>query len=209
MPARERAFELHRRQLGDATVLGQYAKPSIMRSLAAVDTVHTAAAVSDYLGGRLGADDEVIAVTVHETDAGPAPAEAAAERDGQEALNVIGVRLAVPDVEPVERRGDVATELLDAVSTFAVDEIVLGRRAGTPEPAAGTNEEGMNEERTNDAETNEAGTNGEGTNETGTNEDPRSVATNGEPTGAELGATATAVLARADRPVVVLPSVDG
>ncbi|WP_248515039.1 universal stress protein [Salinarchaeum laminariae] len=165
-----------------------------MRYLAAVDTVHTAAAVSDYLGRRLGVDDEVVAVTVHATesdaageDAGAVDASTAdtadaatptgfavdstAERDGLEALNVIGVRLAVPEVDTVERLGDVAAELLDAASTFDVDEIVLGRRAGTMDSAEESPEAGL------------------------------------ELPEGELGSTAAAVLAGADRPVVVLPSV--
>lgn len=110
-----------------------------MRYLAAVDTVHTAAALSDYLDERVDAEDEVVAVTVHESAresvADDSPAD---ERDGQEALNVIGVRLAVPAVETVERRGDAATELLDVASGFGVNEIVVGRRAGTRDaPASG------------------------------------------------------------------------
>ncbi|GAB3685402.1 hypothetical protein GCM10028857_15860 [Salinarchaeum chitinilyticum] len=130
-----------------------------MRYLAAVDTVHTAAALCDYLDERADGADEVVAVAVHEPSDGDADPDAPAdERDGQEALNVIGVRLALPDVETVQRRGDAATELLAVASERDVDEIVLGRRAGTPAASADG-----------------------------------------------LGATADAVLADADRPVVVLP----
>lgn len=137
-----------------------------MHYLAAIDTVHTAAALCDYLGDRVDADDEVLAVTVHDADAENGTAveggqASDAERDRQEALNVIGVRLAVPEVETLERRGDPAEEILAAATDRAIDEILLGARAGTPDAS----------------------------------ERARTV-----------GSTAAAVLAAADRPVVVLPS---
>lgn len=113
-----------------------------MHYLAAIDTVHTAAALCDYLGDRVDADDEVLAVTVHEADAQNGTAveggqASDADRDRQEALNVISVRLAVPAVETLERRGDPAEEILATANDRAVDEILLGVRAGTPETPGG------------------------------------------------------------------------
>lgn len=100
-----------------------------MRYLAAVDTVHTAAAICDYLQDRVGADDQVHAVAVEP----PASADDSdAQRDREEALNVISVRLVVPTVETAERSGEPRLELLAAAEERGVDELVLGVRAGTP-----------------------------------------------------------------------------
>ncbi|AGN01939.1 UspA domain-containing protein [Salinarchaeum sp. Harcht-Bsk1] len=102
-----------------------------MRSLLAVDTVHTAAAAADYLDDRLDRGDDVVALAV----VGPDDAGADATRDGKEALNVLGVRLATVDVETVERRGEPSEVILDLAETRDVDQIVLGARAGTPDAA--------------------------------------------------------------------------
>lgn len=102
-----------------------------MRVLAAVDTVHTAAGLCDYLDDRLGIDDEVLAVTVLPPhDAGDA---SDVERDRREALNVADVRLVLPDVEQIERRGDPATDLRTVADDRDVAEIVLAAGAGTPD----------------------------------------------------------------------------
>jgi len=111
-----------------------------MRYLAAVDTVHTAAAICDYLQGRVDEGDAVRAVVVHppadgERADGAAAGEADSadgERDRREALNVVSVRLVVPTVETTERRGEPGPELLAAAEDHGVDELVLGARAGTP-----------------------------------------------------------------------------
>lgn len=131
-----------------------------MRYLAAVDTVHTAAAICDYLQGRVREADEVHAVAVHPPptaeatddgedadarDEGPDDREhgggrqapgsagpAGSERDRQEALNVVSVRLLAPAVETGERTGAPARELLAAAEERAVDELVVGDRSGTP-----------------------------------------------------------------------------
>jgi len=122
------------------TLLSPEREARTMRVLAAVDTVHTAAALCDYLGDRLDEGDEVIAVTVHPpADAGP-KASADAVRDRQEALNVASVRLAVPDVETVEREGEIPSQLLEAAGDHDVDELVLGARAGTPGTPSGVGE---------------------------------------------------------------------
>jgi nucleotide-binding universal stress UspA family protein len=159
-----------------------------MRALAAVDTVHTAAAICDYLGDRLDDADEVVAVTVVPEDAASEPTDGAtpapgadADRDGREALNVTSVRLAGIDVSTDQRRGEPAQELLAAAAEHDVDEIVIGARAGVPDVADGVGSTAAD---------------GAGSSAT---DAPESAS----PTG--LGSTATAVLSGADRPVVVLP----
>jgi len=107
-----------------------------MKFLAAVDTVHTAAAVSDYLGDRAGAEDEVVFVAVYDDGETSGTADDL-ERDRREALNVATVRLAVPTVETVERRGSPAEEILAVAADRNVDEILLGIRSGTPEAGDG------------------------------------------------------------------------
>lgn len=92
-----------------------------MEYLLAVATVDDAAAICDYLQGRLDAEDAVTAVTVHPPDA------ATPDRDRSEALNVVQVRLAGPTVETVERRGDVANELRSVLAERDVERVVLGR----------------------------------------------------------------------------------
>lgn len=103
-----------------------------MRVLAAVDTVHTAAALCDYLDDRLDAEDTVVATTVHPPESAGPTASDQAVRDREEALNVLEVRLPLPTVESVERTGEPAPELLAAAEEQDVDELLLGVRAGTP-----------------------------------------------------------------------------
>ncbi len=98
-----------------------------MQYLAGTDSVHTTAAICDYLDDRATADDEVTVVSVAPAD------DPAAVRDGQEALNVAPVRLAaVGAVETELREGDPATELLAAASDVDADEIVIGAYSGSP-----------------------------------------------------------------------------
>lgn len=101
-----------------------------MRYLLATDSVHTTAAVCDYLQERAGADDEVYAVHVQSEDTDA--------RDGREALNVATVRLgSVATVETDQRSGSPPAEIRAAAVEFDVDEIVVGPHAGTPEADAG------------------------------------------------------------------------
>lgn len=171
-----------------------------MRTLAAVDTVHTAAAICDYLGDRLDDADEVVAVSVvperadaDSTDHSRAVATQApgsdADRDGREALNVTSVRLVGIDVSTELRRGDPAAELLAAAAEHDVDEIAIGARAGLP-----------------DVEDGAGSTGADGPDSTAADGAESSATDAPESSPAGLGSTATAVLAGADHPVVVLPA---
>lgn len=102
-----------------------------MQYLIGTDSVHTTAAICDYLDDRATADDEVAAVSIAPPD------DAAAQRDGQEALNVAPVRLvAIGSVETELREGEPAAELLAAASEVEADEIVIGARSGRPDANA-------------------------------------------------------------------------
>lgn len=94
-----------------------------MRVLLATASVHTTAAACDYLGARLDDADAVVAVTV----AGDGPA-----RDGEDALNVVRVRLPGPRVETERLTGNPGEEILAAAVEHEVDEIVIGARSGAP-----------------------------------------------------------------------------
>ncbi|MGQ3413599.1 universal stress protein [Natrinema sp. LN54] len=99
-----------------------------MQYLVGTGSVHTTAAICDYLGDRVTDDDAVIAVAVAD--------DATARRDGEEALNVAPVRLAAAgDVETELRSGTPAEALLEAAAEFAVDEIVIGTHSGDPDAA--------------------------------------------------------------------------
>lgn len=102
-----------------------------MTHLVAVRTVNDAAALCDYLSNRVGPDDHVTAVTVHPPDADTP------DSDRQEALNVVDVRLAAPEVETVERRGDETEELLAEIEERDVETITVGRRTDAPGEDAG------------------------------------------------------------------------
>jgi len=91
--------------------------------LLATDSVHATAAGCDYLVDRVGTDDTVIALTVHEGGG------ADAERDAADALNVATVRLSGA-VETERREGDPAGAILDAARDHDVDEIVLVAPSG-------------------------------------------------------------------------------
>ncbi len=96
-----------------------------MNYLLGTDSVHTTASACDYLEGRAGADDTVIAVHVQSADDNT--------RDGREALNVATVRLgAIADVETEQRTGDPVQELLACAGDHDVDELVIGPRSGEP-----------------------------------------------------------------------------
>jgi nucleotide-binding universal stress UspA family protein len=87
--------------------------------LAATDSVHTSAAIADYLDHRPA--ERVRVVTVGET------------RDGREALNAARVRLAGADVEEEVLSGDpadpeaVASAIREAAAEHGADAILCGR----------------------------------------------------------------------------------
>ncbi|QLH84594.1 universal stress protein [Halosimplex pelagicum] len=145
------------------------------RYLLATASVHTTAAAADYLTDRLGADDEVVALTVDEPDLDT--------RDAGDAANVARSRLLPATVEVVEREGEraaaappgndeggsadrVAEEIRAVLAEREIDALLLGPRRGDP------------------------GASGEGGDST---------------TGVAPGSTVRALLGRVDVPVVVVP----
>jgi len=99
-----------------------------MQYLAGTDSVHTTAAICDYLTARATADDTVTVVAAIDPD------DPTARRDGQEALNVAPVRLAtVGTVDTDIREGDPAPTLLEAAADLEVDELVIGPYSGHPD----------------------------------------------------------------------------
>ena len=97
------------------------------RVLVATASVHTTAAACDYLVGRLGAEDEVIVLTVTGPDL--------ATRDAGDAANVARTRLLEPTIEAVTREGKPADVIREIATERAVDEIVIGLHGGDPERA--------------------------------------------------------------------------
>ncbi|THE64349.1 universal stress protein [Salinadaptatus halalkaliphilus] len=92
-----------------------------MQYLVGTDSVHTTAAICDYLAARATATDAVSVGAVAPSD------EPTVRRDCQEALNVATVRLAtVGDIDTVLREGDPASELLEAAAEIEADELVVG-----------------------------------------------------------------------------------
>ncbi|QLK26672.1 universal stress protein [Natrinema zhouii] len=99
-----------------------------MHYLAGTDSVHTAAAICDYLDGRATADDTVTVIAVVPSD------DPTARRDGDEALNVASVRLATVDDVATERRsGSPADTLAEVAAAIDADEIVIGAHGGDPD----------------------------------------------------------------------------
>ncbi|MFB6184544.1 MAG: universal stress protein [Haloarculaceae archaeon] len=96
----------------------------VTRFLLATSSVHTTAAVCDYLDGRLDADDSVVVATVREAGADP--------RDVGDAANVARTRLVPADVEIVEREGDPTAVLPELIAAYDVEEVVVGPRRGAP-----------------------------------------------------------------------------
>jgi len=97
------------------------------RALVATESVHTTAAACDYLGPRLGPDDEVLLVTV-ETDE-------LAQRDAGDAANVARTRLVSPSVESLIRAGDPVTVIREVAAEWDADEILVGQHRGDPDVA--------------------------------------------------------------------------
>ncbi len=100
-----------------------------MHYLVGTDSVHTTAAICDYLERRATPDDAVTVVAV------VSPNDSTARRDGQEALNVASVRLTgvgTVETELREAEDEPATALLEVVDERGVDSLVVGPRRGTP-----------------------------------------------------------------------------
>ena len=97
----------------------------------ATDSVHTSAAFCDYLVDRVTEDDTVYAInSIHDADP-----EAAAIRDGKDALNAVVSRLTALTTVETEQftRGNVpAEDILSFSEEVDADEIVLGVRKPTP-----------------------------------------------------------------------------
>jgi nucleotide-binding universal stress UspA family protein len=95
----------------------------------ATDSVHTSAALCDYLVDRVDDGDTVHAVnSVHDEDS-------EAVRDGQDALNAVASRLAAVTTVETEQfsRGNVpAEDILSFSEEVDADEIVLGVRKPSP-----------------------------------------------------------------------------
>lgn len=95
------------------------------------DSVHTSAALCDYLGDRLTDGDTVHGVV----PLGPA-ATPAARRDSEDALNALRVRLsALATVETALRDGPPAATLHSAAADVDADELVVGSPQPATEPA--------------------------------------------------------------------------
>ncbi|MFQ3476191.1 universal stress protein [Halonotius sp. F2-221B] len=96
----------------------------------ATDSVHTSAALCDYLFDRIDEADTVYAInSIHDEDADPE-----AIRDGKDALNAVASRLAAVTTVETEQfsRGNVPAEDICSFSEAVdADEIVLGVRKPT------------------------------------------------------------------------------
>jgi nucleotide-binding universal stress UspA family protein len=97
----------------------------------ATDSVHTSAALCDYLFDRVDEADAVYAInSLHDEDADPE-----AIRDGKDALNAVASRLAAVTTVETEQfsRGNVpAEDILSFSEEVDADEIVLGVRKPSP-----------------------------------------------------------------------------
>ncbi|MFC6615894.1 universal stress protein [Halopenitus salinus] len=96
--------------------------------IAATNSVHASAAICDYLQDRL-ADDDV----VHAVNSLPGGDAATDDdvRDGEEALNVMSVRLgglASVETHQFVRENDAAEDVLASAADLEADEIVLAVR---------------------------------------------------------------------------------
>lgn len=99
-----------------------------MQYLVGTDSIHTTAAICDYLEERASGDDAVTVVAVAPPD------DPTTRRDCEEALNVAPIRLAaVGEVETEVRTGGPVAELRDAAAESSADELVVGAHGGDPE----------------------------------------------------------------------------
>jgi len=99
----------------------------MVRVLVATASVHTTAAACDYLGERLGPEDEVVVLTVEEPDL--------SGRDAGDAANVVRTRLFEPAIEVLLREGSPASVIQQAADERDVDEVVVGTHRGHPDIA--------------------------------------------------------------------------
>jgi len=93
--------------------------------LLATASVHTSAAICDYLASWVTDDDTVMVLGVTEPDA--------PERDAGDAINVAQARLAPATVWTEQREGEVVDAIFDLAADIEADEILLGQRGGDPE----------------------------------------------------------------------------
>lgn len=93
--------------------------------LLATASVHTTAAACDYLGTRVAGDDTVTVLGVEGPDV--------SAQDIGDASNVATARLAPATVRTERRAGDPTTEVQAVATEIGADEIVVGRRRGSPE----------------------------------------------------------------------------
>lgn len=93
--------------------------------LLATASIHTTAAAADYLQPRLTAEDEVVVVTVAESEL--------PDRDPDDAANVARSRLVPASVEVCRRSGEPADEIQAVLEDVDADIVITGPRRGDPE----------------------------------------------------------------------------
>jgi Universal stress protein UspA and related nucleotide-binding proteins len=102
------------------------------RLLVATNHVDTSAQLADYLGAHVGPDDTIVAVNSLQ---GGDATDAAAVRDGEDALSVIGARLGTAgsvETHQLIQGNDPAADILGAIDTYDADELVFGIRKRSP-----------------------------------------------------------------------------
>ena len=100
--------------------------------LVATNHVDTSAQLADYLGAHVGPDDTVVGVNSLQ---GGDATDAAAVRDGEDALTVLDARLGTAvtvETHQFIRGNDPATDVLAAIDSFDADELVFGIRKRSP-----------------------------------------------------------------------------
>jgi nucleotide-binding universal stress UspA family protein len=102
------------------------------RLLVATNHVDTSAQLADYLGGQMQPADTIIGVN---SLRGGDATDAAAVRDGEDALSVLSARLGddvTVETHQLIRGNAPATDLLAAIDTYDADELVFGIRKRSP-----------------------------------------------------------------------------
>jgi nucleotide-binding universal stress UspA family protein len=102
------------------------------RLLVATNHVDTSAQLADYLVGQTGPADTIVGVN---SLRGGDATDAAAVRDGEDALAVLSARLGdegTVETHQLIRGNDPAADLLTAIDTYAADELVFGIRKRSP-----------------------------------------------------------------------------
>jgi Universal stress protein family. len=102
------------------------------RLLVATNHVDTSAQLADYLGTHVGPDDTVIGIN---SLRGGDVTDAAAVRDGEDALSVLSARLGTAvtvETHQLIRGNDPATDVLAAIESYDADELVFGIRKRSP-----------------------------------------------------------------------------